>query len=154
MASLLIAAGIATHQKIQSSREKKREKKRQEFARRYSELEGEHENYEKKYMDKQSTGESSNGRSSNPFFDQDGLAEKRERRSSDDSPGSWKGGEDGDGPEKWVDDVVKKRTTDESEVTGAPKERYRTASDAGAGDMQRIGIRGRMKGVVEGYGKH
>ena len=130
MASLLIAAGIATHHKIQSSKEKKREKKRQEFARRYSELEGEHENYEKKYMQRQSTGDSSTGKSLNPFFDPDGLAEKRQGRSSEDSQRSWKGGEEGDGPEKWVDDVVKKRATGEAEGGGVPRERYRTASDA------------------------
>lgn len=152
MASLLIAAGIATHQKIQSSREKKREKKRQEFARRYSELEGEHENYEKKYMDKQSTGESSNGKSLNPFFDQDGLAEKRERRSSEDSQRSWKEAGDGDGPEQWVDGVVKERSKTGQDDGGVPRERYRTNSNLD--EKQRSGTRERMNGVVEGRGKH
>lgn len=130
MASLIIAAGIATTAKIQQNRENKREKKRKEHERRYSELEEEHRAYEDKYLSRRNTTSSGiedrggNQSSSNPFFDIE--EEGKERRNSEDSHRS----DSEDGPEKWVDDVVKQREKGDFDADGQQLKRRWTTGDA------------------------
>lgn len=131
MASLIIAAGIATTAKIQEKREAKRAKKRSEHERRYSELEEEHKAYQDKYITRRNTTSSGSGegagnrKSLNPFFEVDENGKDIERRNSEDSSRS-----DGeDGPDKWVDDVVKGRDRATSDVDGEGLKRRWTTGD-------------------------
>ena len=105
MASLIFAASYLTYNKIKSKREEKKEKKRKAYADRYHELEKEHTFSAGKQLQQQRTGDSSReGALPNSSIQSEEL---RARRSSESVRSD---GEKTDGPNTWVDDVVRKRS--------------------------------------------
>jgi single-stranded DNA-binding protein len=96
MASLIFAAGFLTYNKVKDKKEKKREKKRKVHEEWYEDLQREHS----RGVEEKGKVQSPQSSGSNPFEE---TEKKTERRSSSDSHRSQ------DGPDKWVDEVIKER---------------------------------------------
>ena len=112
MASLILAAGFLTYNKVMDKKEKRREKKKKLHEEWYEDLQKEHSRgmEEKDKRQSQSQLPQATGGSNNPFEPQ---TEKltAERRSSSESRRSQ------DGPDKWVEEVNKERRKSQR-VTG------------------------------------
>lgn len=104
MASLILAAGFLTYNKVMDKKEKRREKKKKLHAEWFEDLQKEHSRgmEEKDKRQSQSHSPQKTGGSNNPFESQIEKA-AAERRSSSESRRSQ------DGPDKWVDEVNKER---------------------------------------------
>lgn len=98
MASLIFAAGFLTYNKVKDKKDKKREKKRKVHEEWYEDLQREHS---RGAEEKAKSGEVKTG--GNPFEDAADTPENKARRGSSESQRSQ------DGPDKWVDEVVKER---------------------------------------------
>lgn len=111
MASLIFAASYLTYNKIKTKREERKEKKRKGYAARYSELQREHRRgaEEKQLHEWQRTRDSNSNRHAEVPTSPARSAEARGRRSS--SSGSLRSEEEKtDGPNTWVDEVLKERS--------------------------------------------
>ena len=112
MASLILAAGFLTYNKVMDKKEKRREKKKKLHEEWFEDLQKEHSRgmEEKDKRQSQSHSPQKTGGSNNPFESQIEKA-AAERRSSSESRRSQ------DGPDKWVEEVNKERRKSQG-VTG------------------------------------
>ena len=106
MAALLFAAGILTYNKAKEKRDAKKEKKRKGYEARYLDLQREHSQNEERFLQKQKTCHSQPV--SNRDLFQEGPAEPRERRNSEDSQRSHHSADDD--PSKWVNEVIMEKS--------------------------------------------
>ena len=102
MASLIFAAGFLTYNKVKDKKDKKREKKRKVHEEWYEDLQREHS---RSVEEKAGKVQSPVKTGSNPFEDTATTTpESKERRSSSESHRSE------DGPDRWVNEVVRERS--------------------------------------------
>jgi hypothetical protein len=102
MASLIFAAGFLTYNKVKDKKDKKREKKRKVHEEWYEDLQREHS---RGVDEKAGKVQSPVKTGSNPFEDTaTTIPESQERRGSSESQRSQ------DGPDKWVNEVVRERS--------------------------------------------
>lgn len=99
MASLIFAAGFLTYNKVKDKKDKKREKKKKVHEEWYEDLQREHSRGVEEKGKMQSPQKT--GGSNNPFEGTENTTV--EKRNSSDSRRSQ------DGPDKWVDDVIRER---------------------------------------------
>lgn len=108
MASLLFAASYLTYNKIKTKREEKREKKRQAYAQRYSALEREHIRNAEMLSRQHQTGDGNRRTASHSSLQH--IEVPSRARNSSESLRSEK--VEADGPNAWVDEVIKERSRD------------------------------------------
>ena len=114
MASLLVAAGLLTFNKVKDKRAAKKEAKRQAYENRYNELEREHSQNQEQRVQTRQTGSmqgtehissaTTTATARTEPQQQDPFSEKR--RSSDSERGSIHSRDD---PRSWVDDALRDR---------------------------------------------
>lgn len=108
MASLLVGSVILLSEKVKSKKAAKRDAKREAYEKRYKELEDEHQSLKRSPSgtgkpEMSQTGQHHSIQSSSPEL---------ERKSSQDSLN------DGDGPSRWVNEVVLERTKSQTGTSG------------------------------------
>ena len=104
MASLILAAGFLTYNKVMDKKEKRREKKKKLHEEWYEDLQKEHSRgmEEKDLRQTQSQSPQKTGDSNNPFEQQTENVATERRNSSESSRSQ-------DGPDKWVEEANRER---------------------------------------------